>query len=393
MSDIGERYEASDRNAGRAAGPLHHPLVAQVFKTALAAGVAYAAGNALPGPFDQYAYYAPLGAVTVMYPAVADSVLQGIKATAAILIGVALAVLTMFITWPSAFSVAAVVGIGTAIAALAWFGEQRSWLPLAALFVLTASEPHTEVYVLGYISQLPLGAAAGILANVLIFPQMSLHDLDNSVHRLRVQLIDQLNRMVAVLRGDEFGRDGWRASLQDLEEPRRNMRDLTDRAKWARRGNIRSHRWEGVQRDLLELSDALERCSFLVEDVGVTLTEYQAGSRPIFASGLQAQVADTLELLAEVLAHPGEAVPNSPRTQRAEEAVDGLLRAIDRSEFTDSRSRILAGSVGVSAARVLFTFASRHGIEELKEQEEREREEDAKRDEEDEKEKQRQEDR
>ncbi|HET7304068.1 MAG TPA: hypothetical protein VFJ12_05900 [Segeticoccus sp.] len=370
MTGIEERYEASDANAARASGLAHHPLVVRVFKTALAAGVAYAAGNALPGPLDQYAYYAPLGAVTVIYPAVADSVLQGAKAVAAVLVGVGLAVLTMFIAWPDAVSVALVIGVGTAIAAVGWFGEQRSWVPLAALFVLTASEPETEGYVIGYVTQLPLGAAIGLLTNVLLFPQMSLHDLDNVVHALRLRIVEQLKQMALVLQeGGELDRARWRESLQSLDEPRREMRDMWNQALRSQRGNIRSRRWSGVQHDLLELAQALERCSFLIEDVGLTLTEFETGDSPIFMHELRDGAAETLDALADVLAHPHEATPDSPRTRHAQEAVDRLMRQLEEVEFTDARRRILASEVAVSAGRVLHTYVRRHGIEEVEERE------------------------
>lgn len=368
MSDIEERYAASDQNAAKAQGVVHHPLIALVFKTAVAAGFAYAAGNGLPGSLDDYAYYAPLGAVTVMYPAVADSVLQGVKATAAILIGVGLAVATMFLTWPNAVSVGVVIGLGTALAALGWFGEQRSWLPLAALFVLTASEPHTEVYVLGYVTQLPLGAAIGIIANIVLFPQMSLHDLHNAVRSVRVLLVDQLNRMARVLRDDaDIDQSRWLQSLEDLDDPRREMRALWSLAQRSQKGNIRSKRWSGVQRDLLQLAGALDRCSFLVEDISVILTEFEGGERPLLGQGLRSHTADTLEALAEVLSHPQETSPDSPRTRRAQEMVDRLVEAINDGEFSDARSRFLAGAVAVSVGRALLTFARRHGAEELEE--------------------------
>lgn len=363
--DALQRYAERDSNAAQVTGWRHHPLVAQTGKTGLAAGVAYALANLLPTPLDQHAYYAPLGAITVMYPAVADSVWQALKAVSAVLVGVGLALLTMVIAWPDAFSVAGVVGVGTAVGGLAWFGEQRSWLPLAALFVLTASQPNTESYVSGYLVALPLGAIVGIAANILIFPSLSLYDLRAAVRDLRLTVVGQLRQMAALLRdGDGPHSDRWQESLTGLEDPRANVRALQTAAKRARRGNIRSRRWSGSQRDLLALATALERCSFLVEDLGIMLTEFDSDTHPFLDSDLGRMAGSTLVTLADMFDHPLETAPGTERTRSAQHAVDQLIEAVDGSKFHDRHSRLLAGAVALTASRCLLSFARRHGIDE-----------------------------
>lgn len=369
--DIQQRYAERDSNAARARGWRHHPLINQSFKTGLAAGVAYALANLLPAPLDQYAYYAPLGAVTVMYPAVADSIWQALKAVTAVFVGVGLALLTMIIAWPDAFSVAGVVGLGTAIGGLAWFGEQRSWLPLAALFVLTASQPNTESYVLGYLTALPLGALVGILANILIFPSLSLYDLRAAVRELRLTVVGQLRQMDELLRhGDGPHTAQWRESVTGLEKPRARVRTLQTAANRARRGNIRSRRWSGLQRDLLDLAEALERCSFLVEDLSIMLTEFDSNAHPLLNSDMERMAGRTLIALADVFDHPLETAPGTERTLSARYAIDDLIEAVDSRQFHDRHSRLLAGAVAVTASRCLLSFSQRHGVEDSQEAEE-----------------------
>lgn len=363
--DALQRYAERDNNAAQVTGWRHHPLVAQTGKTGLAAGVAYALANLLPAPLDQHAYYAPLGAITVMYPAVADSVWQALKAVSAVLVGVGLALLAMVIAWPDAFSVAGVVGVGTAIGGLAWFGEQRSWLPLAALFVLTASQPDTESFVAGYVVALPLGAIIGITANILIFPSLSLYDLRAAVHDLRLTVMRQLRQMDALLRsGDGPHLQRWHEALSGLEDPRVRVRTLQTAAMRARRGNIRSRRWSRSQRDLLALATALERCSFLVEDLGIMLTEFDSDAHPFLDSDLGQSAGNTLVALAEMLDHPLETAPGTERTLSAQRAVEELIEAVDGTQFHDRHSRLLAGAVAVTASRCLLSFARRHGIDE-----------------------------
>jgi hypothetical protein len=236
---------------------------------------------------------------------------------------------------------------------------------LAALFVLTASQPNTESYVLGYLSALPLGAVVGIVANVLIFPSLSLYDLRHSVRELRLTVIVQLRQMNEMLcDGDGPKTDSWRESVTDLDEPREHVRTLRIAANRARRGNIRSRRWSGLQRDLLDLAGALERCSFLVEDLGLMLTEFEGGLHPFLGSDLRNGAAETLGALADVLDHPLETAPGTERTRSAQRSINALIERVDKSRFQDRQSRLLAGAVAVTASRCLLTFARRHGIEE-----------------------------
>lgn len=327
-------------------------MVARTLKTALAAGVAYALASLLPAQLDQYAYYAPLGAVTVMYPAVADSLWQAAKAVAAVFIGVGLGVLGLVIAWPDALSVAVVVGVGTAIGGVAWFGPQRSWLALAALFVLTASQPNTEVYIAGYLSALPLGAAVGIAANMLLFPSLSLYELRQAVSALRSAVTVELQQMAEVLAtGGQMGTARWQESLTDLAEPREHLRTVWADANRARTANLRTHRWTGVRRELIQQAEALERCSVLVEDVGVVFTEFESGDCPMMGPNLRHTAAEALNALVDVLEHPEQAALGSDTVQHAHASTNALLDHVDQSRFENRRSRLLAGSVAISTRR------------------------------------------
>ena len=53
---------------------LRRPRLQLVLKASLAAALAWQIGSAVPGSLSEYAYYAPLGAISVIYPAVTDSV-------------------------------------------------------------------------------------------------------------------------------------------------------------------------------------------------------------------------------------------------------------------------------------------------------------------------------
>ena len=80
-------------------------------KGGLAAGAAWFAASLLPSPFHDYAYYASLGAVSVIYPALSDSVKLALRATAAIITGALLAVAAGWVSWPNALSVAVLITV------------------------------------------------------------------------------------------------------------------------------------------------------------------------------------------------------------------------------------------------------------------------------------------
>lgn len=362
MSDLQAEFARRDANASKVNSLVHHPLISLTVKSAVAAGAAWEVGSLLPKPVNQYAYYAALGALTVMVPVITDSVKEALRAIGAIAVGVTLAVFMQWVAFPDALTVGIVVGLGTVASGLRWFGDQRSWAPLAALFVLTAGAGHTEVYVLGYLTQIPLGAAIGIAVNFALLPPLPLHDVEASVKRMRGLLVEQLCEIAELLDRDEPPEQSdWRDHLRDLEPARQEMHGMAERAERARRGNLRSGRWSSVQSDLTDFADALERCSWVVEDVSVVMLEFERREGAILGDELRRLTSIAFRAVADALDHPEEVAPGSARTARAGSSIDTLLDHLDSTEFGDRESRYLAGAVAVSARRCLRTFARRYG--------------------------------
>ena len=93
---------------------LRRPRLQLVLKASLAAALAWQIGSAVPGSLSEYADYAPLGAISVIYPAVTDSVREAARAVVAIGLGIAVAVAIQWVAWPNALTVGLVVAAGTA---------------------------------------------------------------------------------------------------------------------------------------------------------------------------------------------------------------------------------------------------------------------------------------
>lgn len=353
-------YAEQDAKAARMNSFVHHPLVRTALRSAVAAGVAYQLGSWLPWVLGQYPYYASLGAVTVSVPAMSDSVKEALRVTGAIVVGVLLGVGAQAVAWPSAVTVAVVIGVGTVVGLSRFFGGQRGWVPLAALFVLTVRGTSTDTYGLIYLLQISLGAAVA-LALTLLFPPLPLHEVTTAVTRMRHLLVGQLREMVDVLGHDDVpARGQWEERLGELSPPRQQMRSLANQAKRARTGNVRARRWGPVHANLLNLCHALERCSWLVEDLGVVLVEYEQRDYSIFGAELRERLAETLGRLADVLDSPDRSSPVSLPVREAEKAVDALLDQVDRERFPDRADRYLAGAVAVTARRCLHSYTRRH---------------------------------
>ena len=169
-----------------------HPTITLAIKAGTAAGAAFFLGSLLPAPLDEYKYYAALGAYTVIGLVVVESIKESLRVLGAVLIGVAVAVATQLIVWTNPATVASAVLICVLLAALPMLGEQRSWAPLAALFVLATGGPDPEPMALGYLIQLPLGALVGIVVNFLVFAPLGSRDVEQVAARVRVLIASHL---------------------------------------------------------------------------------------------------------------------------------------------------------------------------------------------------------
>lgn len=132
-TSLGLIWSAARAGLREAAGPERLVLAG---KTALAAGAAWAAAHLMPAPVDQYAYYAPLGALVSMYSTVADSLRNGLQSLVGLALGIGVALLFGSFTGTTAVAVALVVGVGVVLGGFPRMGTAREWVPMAGLFVL-----------------------------------------------------------------------------------------------------------------------------------------------------------------------------------------------------------------------------------------------------------------
>lgn len=337
---------------------IHTPLFALSTKSAIAAALAYWLGAQLPKELGDYAYYASLGALSVMVPAVTESIREGMRALGAIGCGVAVAGLLQWLSWTNWLTVGIVIGLGTAIGgAVGWFGSQRTWVATAGLFVLTTAGPDPTFFLHGYLTQLPLGAAVGVIVNIALFAPLPLHDVALSVREMREVLIAQLREIADLLDQTELPeQDAWRNRLSDLQPIRERMRAATGMAHRAQEANPRAAGRRETFKTLTRRAEALERCSTLIDVVGDVMVDNQHADSWTLGKELRSLTASTLLDLAEVLEHVDTPGKDGERVRRAKVSIDTLLRDVHEADYEELESRYIAGSVALAASRCLDNF-------------------------------------
>ncbi|WP_109473674.1 FUSC family protein [Ornithinimicrobium cavernae] len=290
---------APHRLRDRVAQAAHHPVTARALKSGLAAGVSYLVGSTLPEPLDGYSYYAAMGAFTVVLPAVADSLKSALRTVLAILLGIAIAVGLQSITSTTWWVIALAVAIAVVAAALPVLHNEASWAPLVALFVLAFGGEDPQLFVLGYLTQVPLGAAIGITINVVLVPPLPVHDLEKALRGYRFALGSRLEELASALR-EKGERDLSPDLLSQVEVRRQQVATALDLNRRAHRGNPRSARFAALDQRLWTESRALHRCDLLGEAAGVLLDELGT----TVSEELRRPLAETFEHLAARLRAP-----------------------------------------------------------------------------------------
>ena len=221
-------------------GLIRHKRLLLAVKAALAASIAWVIALQVPGVASEYPYYAPLGAVACMYPTIAGSARQGIQTLVGLAIGFALAFPVIILGDISVISVAVVVGLGVLAGGLPRIGAGRDWIPIAALFVLLLGGDDPDGYSFGYLVQMLVGVAVGLIVNILIVPPLHLTGVVQGLDSLRSALSLQLRDMGEALR-EQWPPEHkeWADRQNKLTAFSQEVRTAVHLADSSRHGNIR----------------------------------------------------------------------------------------------------------------------------------------------------------
>lgn len=209
-------------------------------KGAAAALLAWLAARALPGFLDEYAYYAPFGAVVAMMPSVVDSLRTGLHTLLGLGVGGGLAVLAYLSGLPVLATVPLVVVVAILLAGAMPAGPGRDYVPVAAIFVLMSSGGDPETFGTAYVVLTAMGLVIGTVVHLAILPPLRTLPLEARIATLRAaaaSLLDDLAEQLDDAQQPAVSLEDRAARLQRAVDDAQSA--LTD-ARRTRRGNVRA---------------------------------------------------------------------------------------------------------------------------------------------------------
>ncbi len=333
-------------------------IVVPAIKAGVATGLAYFLGSLLPLPLGDYSYYAALGAFTVVGLFVVQSATESLQVLGSVAIGVSVAVAVQAASWSSAWSVGLTVLVCILLSALPLLGRQRTWAPVAALFVLAAGGPQPEPMALAYVVQVPLGAGVGILVNILLLAPLGLHELDRATNHVLTILPEEMRReagrLVAASEGEALLPSSTGPSPA-LAESRGRLRLAVEQARRARRGNLRTRLPPHPGARSLARAGAVSRCAAALEAVSVVVAE-SAAARGQSGARLRRQAAAVLEQAAETFEgalRPGQHHDSMDRSVRE---IDHLLEQVRSTPGDAGLDHVLFGALAVTIRECLMVL-------------------------------------
>jgi hypothetical protein len=227
-------------------------------KTALAGTIAWYIGHMLPGETADFAYYAPLGALISMAPTLMDSMRSSLQTVAGLALGILVAWGLIVSGAPGWAVVPIALAVGTVLAGLPILGPGRDYVPIAALFVIIIGGANANDFSVGYLLQMGLGMAVGILVNLLVAPPLPTDDAAVALSTLRRSGVATLDAMSDAL-GAGNRESGWTEELAAFETRLSDAATAVRNAREGSRANPRT-RWNhyDVDEDLEDIA-ALRR--------------------------------------------------------------------------------------------------------------------------------------
>ena len=330
-------------------------------KTAIAAGLAWPVAQLLPGVVDEYSYYAPLGALISMMPTLMGSLRASLQTVLGLGIGVALAWAVIQSPLPSAASVPLAVGIGVLLGGLRGLGAGRDYVPIAALFVLVVGGAQADDFSLGYVVQMGVGMAIGIVVNLVIVPPLRLQESANRIIGLRRDIAAHLDGMAAVLvESWPPEHQEWLEGLKALDSGVNAAEPVVEEARESRIMNPRA-RWH--EYDLQEDYDDLAALGILgrhARELGETVSA-AIWSDPVpvqLPEQLREPLSTALARTADLVRAWDERVGAPEALQRAEEATRQLNQLEQELPTADPSHAVLA-TTAFTLRRMLAVIEAR----------------------------------
>ncbi|MBE7324808.1 hypothetical protein IEQ44_09090 [Nocardioides sp. Y6] len=345
------------RRASDAVG--RRPLIPVAVKAALAASLAWLVVLPLGGVADRYTYYAPLGAVVVVSSRLGQSLRWSIETVLAIGLGATLAVSVRWAEVPDVVGIALVVGLGTLVGAWRRVASMGSWVPVSGLFILIVGRADPDGYVLGYLGLTAIGAAVGVLVNV-VAPPLPLVATRHTQERLRDVIADQMEGLARGLLRDPLPTSAeWREGDYDMHARAERAQELVAQTQDAAQMNWRVRKYRQTARRIVRQDEALGEMTFLLRELVTLLSdeEHAHVQEGALGPGLRPAAADALTATAQALRSVDDATAAAGAYAGATEATDRLAAAIMAQRDAGEGEFFAAGSLVHGLRRLLRAIA------------------------------------
>jgi len=319
------------------------PWLTRAVRTTGAAVLAWLLVGLVPGPWSDYPYYAPLGAVVATSVTVRGTTRKSAQAVLAIALGAVVARLTDTLGLPALAGLAVVVLVGVLLSGWRVLGEMGSWVPTAALFVLVIGDTDPVGYISAYVGLTLVGALVGVGVNLLV-PPLPLTPAERALERLRAETAQLLDDLAAAVRDDELPAPGDAR----LRSARAAAAGAVADAREAARGNWTARHYRSWRERQDRHAEALDAAAVVALDVRRAVLT----ARTVHAAG--ARRDDEPALPVPIVPPAADAASGEPvreGTARAIEAGAGLVRALlpDGGAGTEEA----ADEAGAALARAL----------------------------------------
>lgn len=330
------------RLAGRPFGRIREALVRllgaardepvrwpQVFRAALAAGIAWELAKMLPGQSPPV--LAPLAAMLVTSVTAYESIRSALQRTAGVVAGVLLAYGVARLLGLHWWSVAVVVLVAMALGqALALGLSGSSQVPVSALLVMISGAA-TRSYAYSRVLETLIGAAVGALVTLVVVPPLHVRDSGRAVRRLTEGQARLLREIAADLRAGAWpsGSAGRHLlSARSLNQDLARAQEAVERIGDSVRLNPRARRARPAARLYRDELDALHHVQVQIRGIARTLADEAARAAEVDRAALEGRLTDSGPMLASTVAG-WAAVPaaeTSPRYETATSAGPGGSR-------------------------------------------------------------------
>jgi hypothetical protein len=234
-------------------------------KTTLAAMLAYLVADTI-GTSDR-PVLAPLTALLVIQVTMYDTVRQSVQRIGSVLAGVLVAVGVAALVGLSWWSLGAVVAVSLLIGRLLRLGPQLLEVPISAMLVLAVGGDRAVADSRVY--ETLVGAAVGILVNLVIAPPLYLRPAGEAVRELAERIAGFSRELAAALRGgwSRANADHWLTAARAMDAEVDRVDRVVVRAEEGARLNPRAGQTRRVQPHLRIALTGLERCQLSLREL------------------------------------------------------------------------------------------------------------------------------